>query len=92
MPAVAIAKIGDGQAIQTTNKVTVIGQPNIGGIGQAANSKAIANVALSREQLQEIMTQVLATQQYMMQQHQWQMIQQQTPYSTATLLIVIPVR
>ncbi len=66
MPAGASAKVGEGQTIQTTSNVTAI--------GQAANSKNFPNVALSKEQLQEIMTQVLAIQQWMTQQQP-----QQTP-------------
>jgi hypothetical protein len=90
MPAGAGANIGDGQRLQITTNVAVIGQPNIGGIGQAANIKAVANIALSREQLQEIETAVLATQQYMMLQQQ--IIQHSTLNSTSLLLIVVPVR
>ena len=83
MPANVNANVGKAQTLQTTT--------NVAGIGQAANSKNVPNAALSTEQLQEIMTQVLATEQQMMFP-QWQNIPQQAPNSTVTLFLVVPVR
>ena len=62
MPANTNAKVGEGQTIQITS--------NVAAIGKAADSKVVPNAALSKEQLQEIMTVVLAIQQQMMQQQQ----------------------